>query len=560
MTKPGEPLRVNTPVSAGVLVLLTVIAFGPGFGGGFIWDDDAHVTDSLPVVDPGGLPAIWLEPGSVPQYYPLTHSSFWLEYRLWGDNPRGYHAVNILLHAVSVLLLWRVLLGLGLPGAWLAAAFFAVHPVHAESVAWISERKNTLSGLFALASTWAWLGWWRAERGTSIARWWLALLLFAAALLSKTVTVTLPAAWLVICWWQRGRVGRREWLGVLPMLVLTVPMGLMTVWTEQQHIGAGRLDLGLSVPDRLLVAGRALWFYAGKLAWPVDLAFIYPRWSIDSGSLTAWLYPLMAMVLIGLLWWGRGRVGRGPLAAVLLFAGTLAPALGFVDVYPMQFSFVADHFQYLASIPLLTGAAWLIVTRWYASHGMALVLVLVVASFFRSQVFLDTSILWSDTVKKNPRSPLALTSLGNELGEAGSHQLAERRHRQAIEVDPRFPDAWVNLAVELQSQGRKDEAFESAGRAVELAPWLPRARVNLAMGLVERERYDEAVKQLEAAVDSDSRFVMAWAYLARIELTRNNEAGLNRAVEGLRPLDPRLADRFAREFQQTRPHNDGSSP
>jgi Tfp pilus assembly protein PilF len=568
VAKQGEPLRVDARVAAGVLVLLTVIAFGPGFGGGFIWDDDAHVTDSRPVVDPGGLRAIWLEPGSVPQYYPLTHSSFWLEYRFWGDNPLGYHAVNILLHAVSVLVLWRVLVGLGLPGAWLAAAFFAVHPVHAESVVWISERKNTLSGLFALASTWAWLGWWRAERGsvtgtgtgTGTGRWWLALLLFAAALLSKTVTVTVPAAWLVICWWQGGRIGRREWLGVLPMLLLTVPMGLMTVWTEQQHIGAGRLDLGLTVPDRLQVAGRALWFYAGKLAWPNDLAFIYPRWSIDSASFTGWLYPLGAMAVIGLLWWGRGRIGRGPLAAVLLFAGTLAPALGFVDVYPMQFSFVADHFQYLASIPLLSGAAWLIVTRWYASHGIALVLVLVGVSFVHSRVFLDTSILWSDTVKKNPRSPLALTSLGNVLGEAGSHELAERRHRQAIEVDPRFPDAWVNLAVELQSQGRKDEAFEAAGRAVELAPWLPRARVNLALGLAERERYDEAVEQLEAAVDSDSRFSMAWAQLARIELIRNNAAGLKRAVEGLRPLDRGLAERFAREFEQTRPHNDVPSP
>jgi tetratricopeptide (TPR) repeat protein len=241
---------------------------------------------------------------------------------------------------------------------------------------------------------------------------------------------------------------------------------------------------------------------------------------------------------------------------VLLFAGTLSPALGFVDVYPMQFSYVADHFQYLASIPLLACAAWLIVTRRFAIYGGVLVLVLVGLSFVHSRVFLDTATLWSDTVRKNPRSPLALTSLGNELGKAGSHALAERRHRQAIDVDPRFPDAWVNLAVELQSQGRRDEAFVVAGRAVELAPWLPRARVNLALGLAERERYDEAVEQLEAAVATDRRFAVAWAHLARIEMLRKNETGLNHAVEQLRQLDPRLAEEFQRSLLQ----DDSPSP
>ncbi len=556
MAKQGETLRVNPRVATGLLVGLTVVAYLPGFGGGFIWDDDAHVTESRAVVDPGGLPAIWIEPGSVPQYYPLTHSSFWLEYRLWGENPMGYHAVNILLHAASVVVLWRLLAGLGFSGAWLAAALFAVHPVHVESVAWISERKNTLSGLFALLSTIAWLGWWRAEPGTASRKWWLAIVFFAAALLSKTVTVTLPAAWLVICWWQSGRIGRREWLSVLPMLLLAVPMGLVTVWTEQQHIGAGHLDLDLSAADRLLIAGRAVWFYAGKLFWPTELAFIYPRWRIDPTLIGQWLYPLAAVLVLSVLWWQRSRVGRGPLSAALLFAGSLTPALGFVDIYPMQFSFVADHFQYLASIPLLASAAWLIVTRWYATLGGAALLILVGLTWVRGPVFLDNANLWTDTVAKNPRSPLALTSLGNELGKAGSHKLAERRHREAIAVDDKFPDAWVNLSVELQSQAKFDEALDAARQAVRLAPWLPRARVNLALGLADRERYDEAVEQLEAAVATDRRFAAAWVHLARVELLRNNQPGLHRAVEQLRRLDSRLA----RDFERGLLHDDRPSP
>ena len=544
MAKNGESLRVNPRVATGLLIGLSVVAHLPGFGGAFIWDDDAHVTESRAVVDPGGLPTIWFEPGSVPQYYPLTHSSFWLEYRLWGDNPTGYHAVNILLHVASVVVLWKLLAGLGVSGAWLAAALFAVHPVHVESVAWISERKNVLSGLFALLSTVAWLSWWRAEPGTAGRRWWLAVGFFAAALLSKTVTVTLPAAWLVICWWQGGRVGRREWLSVLPMLLIAVPMGLVTVWSEQRHIGAGHLDLGLSAPDRILVAGRAIWFYAGKLFWPTELTFIYPRWTIDSTAILQWLYPLAAVLVLSALWWWRSRVGRGPLSAGLLFVGTLAPALGFVDIYPMQFSFVADHFQYLASIPLLVAAAWLIVTRWHPSLGGAALLILLGLAWVRGPVFLNNANLWTDTVAKNPRSPLALTSLGNELGAAGSHKLAERRHREAIAVDNEFPDAWVNLSVELQVQAKNDEAFDAARQAVRLAPWLPRARVNLALGLTDRERYDEAVEQLEAAVATDSRFSAAWFHLARVELLRNNQSGFDTAVEQLRRLDPRLAQDF----------------
>ena len=541
MPRDGKPLQVDSRAAAGVLVLLVLAAYLPGLDAGFIWDDDAHVTSSRPVVESSGLPSIWLKPGSVPQYYPLTHTSFWIEYRLWGSDPLGYHVVNILLHAVSAVVLWRVLAGLGVPGSWLAAALFAVHPVHAESVVWISERKSTLSGLFALASTWAWLGWWRSGAGRFRGRWWLAMLLFAGALLSKTVTVTLPAAWLVICWWRRGGIGRREWSSVLPMLVLALPMGLMTIWINLPHIAGGHLDLGLSAVDRLLVAGRALWFYAGKLFWPSELAFIYPRWSIDSTSFTAWVYPLGVVALVALLWCQRSRFGRGPLAAVLLFAGTLVPALGFVVVYPMQFSFVADHFQYLASIPLLTAAAWLIVTRWYATHGGVLVLVLVVVSFSHSRIFSDSMTLWSDTVRKNPTSALALTSLGNELAAVGSHESAERRFREAIRVDPEFSYAWVNLSAELQSRGLRDEALEAASRAVELAPWLPGARVNLALGLEERGRYDEAVQHLEAAVAGDGEFVEAWVHLVRIELTRKNQPGLERAIEGLRRLDPRLA-------------------
>lgn len=509
--------RIDPRVTAGLLVLLTVVAYLPALTCGFIWDDDAHVTDSRPVQQVGGLSAIWFQPGSVKQYYPVTHSSFWLEYRVWKDWPAGYHAVNILLHAGCVLLLWRLLLRLELPGAWLAAALLAVHPVHVESVAWISERKNVLSGVFCLGAALMWLRWQAAAPRTAIRSWWFAFALFLAALLSKSVTAVLPAALLVIVWWKEGRLGKRELCGVVPLFALAFPMGLVTIWSEQRHIGAGRLDLGLEPVDRLLVAGRAVWFYAGQLAWPSRLTFIYPRWTIDARSLAAWLFPLGALTVIGLSWLVRPRVGRGPLTIVLLFAGTLVPALGFIDAYPMQFSFVADHFQYLASLAPLAGVGWLIVEKFKAGWvSLILVLLLAVLSWQQCGIYQDRFSLWIDTVKKNPDSKLAQTSLGNELGglQPPQHKRAEACHRAAIKIDPEYGDAWNNLAVELQEQGRCDEALQAARRAVAVAPWLPKARVNLGRGLYERNKYDEAVRHLAEAVRLDDRYLDAWVVLA----------------------------------------------
>ncbi len=143
----------------------------------------------------------------------------------------------------------------------------------------------------------------------------------------------------------------------LPFFVAGAALALVTSWLERTHVGASGPDWALSVLDRCLIAGRALWFYAGKLLWPANLTFIYPRWQVDPGVWWQWLFPLMAVAMVTILWSLRERIGRGPLVAVLFFAGTLFPALGFANVYPMRYSFVADHFQYLASAGLIALAA-----------------------------------------------------------------------------------------------------------------------------------------------------------------------------------------------------------
>ena len=345
----------NTLLGAAVLIAAVLAAYGPALRGGFVWDDPRYVTENPVLTEPSGLYRIWFDVGATVQYYPLVFTSFWIESRLWGLQPLGYHLVNVLLHAANAVLVWRVLRRLSVPGAWLAAGIFALHPVHVESVAWITERKNVLSGLFYLTALLAYLRFAPPDgEGSARGRPWrfyaLAVGLFACALLSKTVTCSLPAAIALLLWWRRGRIGRSDALALLPLFAVGAALALTTIWLEKHNVGAQGQAWELSVVQRCLIAGRALWFYAGKLVWPLPLIFTYPKWQIDAGQWWQYLFPAGAVALPLGLWVLRRRIGKGPLVAALCFAGTLLPALGFVDVYPMRYSYVADHFQYLASI------------------------------------------------------------------------------------------------------------------------------------------------------------------------------------------------------------------
>ncbi len=295
-----------------VLVAITANAYAPVFRCGYIWDDDSYVTRNATLESADGLRRIWFDLGATPQYYPLVFTSFWIEYQLFGHNPAVSHAVNVLLHCASAVLVWRVLRRLGLPepAAWLAGLIFGVHPVHVESVAWITERKNVLSGVCYLGALLAYLRFDQRAEATSEPpdawhRWgWyaLALLLFAAALLSKTVTATLPLVILLVTWYRYRRLTPADFARVLPMILLGIAFGAITVWVEQHQVGAVGQDFDLSPVERVLLAGRAVWFYAGKLLWPWPLVFIYPRWHIDDTVAWQYLFPAAALALVLALW------------------------------------------------------------------------------------------------------------------------------------------------------------------------------------------------------------------------------------------------------------------
>ena len=518
---------------AALLVAAVLVAYAPAMVAGYVWDDDAHVTANETLRSTAGLRRMWSEPKALPQYYPLVHTTFWIERRLWGDEPQGYHVVNVVLHAGNALLLAAALRRLRVQGAWITALLFALHPVHVESVAWISERKNVLSTLFYLAALLSFLWYFGIERAETerverpARRYALGTGLYLCALLAKTVTCSLPAALVLVLWWKRGRLARQELFALVPLFVAGVLFAALTAWLERHHVGAAGEAWNLTFPERLLVAGRALVFYASKLVWPAELSFNYPRWSLDPRAVLPYLPPLATVSVLAILWWARRRIGRGPLVATLFFAVTLFPALGFVDVYPMRYSFVADHFQYLASAGLLAvcGAG---LARWRGRQAGVLVpaalavalVVLGVMTSARARTFHDEETLWRDTLEKNPASFLAHNNLGLLLGRRGLAAQAEEHYRQALHANPEFAPAEYNLGNALTAQGRADEALTHYERAARIAPDDPKAHYNLGNALAQGERRREAIEHYEAALMLRPDFSMARAALraARYEL------------------------------------------
>ena len=524
------------------LVLAVVLAHGAALSAGFVWDDDDYVTENPTLLDAAGLARIWTQLGAVPQYYPLVHTTFWIERHLWGERPFGYHAVNVLLHAGSALLVWTILRKLEIPGAWLAAALFGVHPVHAESVAWIAERKNVLSGILYLGALLAWIDFDETRAGRSYVR---SLLLFVAALLSKTVTATLPATLLVLAWWKRGKVTRRDVVPTLPYFALGIAAGALTSWMERFHVGATGGDWALGPGERLQVAGHAVWFYLGKLALPHPLMFIYPRWKVHAWGAEAWLFPLAAALAVAALWVLRPRIGRGPLAAALFFGITLGPALGFVNIYPMRFSYVADHFQYLASLgPLaLLAACAARLPRKTLVAAVPIVLVALAALTWRQErAYADEETLWRRTLATRSDVFLAQNNLGGLLLERDALDEAEAHFLRAIEIEPTYPEAYDNLGIVLHRRGRLDEAIARYREALRLDPRYSFSHNNLGISLAEAGRMDEAIASFREAIRLKPEIARAHFNLGVALYRTGDAAGAAAELREAARLDPSDAD------------------
>ena len=542
-----------------LVVTATFLSHWQAIGGGFIWDDDAHVT-RMDLRSLEGLWLIWSKLGATQQYYPLLHSIFWFEQAVWGDVAVYYHIANILFHTIAVFALVAVLKKLSIPGAWVAGFIFALHPVHVESVAWVTEQKNTISAIFYLFAAFYYV---QFDEKRQARDYKFASLFFILALLSKTVTATLPAALLLIFWWKRGKLEfKKDILPLLPWFAIGAIGGVFTAWVERVYIGANGTDFLLTPVMRCLLAGHVIWFYLGKLLWPSNLIFIYEHWNINSSDVVQYFYPFAVIAIVALLGWfalkplGQRKadsITRAPLVGFLFFCGTLFPVLGFANVYPFMFSYVADHFQYLASlgiiVPFASGVTLLVEKLSNESKAMAsaiggvLLALLGVLSWNQCSMYKDGETLYRETIERNPLCWMAHNNLGAIWLNKGHVAEAQEQFEEAIRIRPPYADAQSNLSMVLLRTGRPQEAIVHATEALRLRE-SPENENNLAASLAGVGRFGDAIPHYQMALRMKPNFTEALNNLgnAYLQLGHRDEA-LNALQTAIKYM-PNFADPY----------------
>src|SRR6267378_5288808 len=588
-----------------LLIALVFISYARVFDADFIWDDESHLTRNPCIVGPLGLKEIWTSARAV--YYPLVLTTFWTVHKFAGLSPWPYHLLNVFLHAGSAVLLWQVLRQLNVRGAWLGAALWALHPVMVQSVAWVTELKNTQSGFFYLLSIFCFLKW-AADKSISVPsplssqgrrqgegfdiksetpiasplssflspsrnreaeraavntelksrgcmRWWnfgLSLFFFVLAILSKPSVVLLPVVLALCLWWRTGRIYWRDIAALVPFLLISALASVWTILEQKFHAGAIGVEWAQTWPERLIIAGRAIWFYLAKLAWPYPLIFIYPRWKINSSQLMAYLPLVAALAGLLALWLIRAKWSRAVFFAAAYNVVSLFPVLGFFSVYFFRYSFVSDHFQYLASMgPLALAGAGIvtIVGRFgetpsqlasdtdalqfsdsiavvksksfllVATSGV-LLLSLVFLTWRQTVVYHNLVTLYTGTLTKNPGCWMAHYNVGIALNDQGDADRAIVHYRQAVELRPSYAEAHYNLGRLLVQKGQVDEAVAHYEKALEINPADAAAHNNLGATLFANGRVDEAIAHYQKALAIQPDYADASCNLASALLSK----------------------------------------
>ena len=518
-------------------------------------DDDLILSENPNIKASDGLYTFWFTTKEQ-DYWPVTYSMLWKEWRLWERNPTGYHVTNLILHLVESLLIWIILRKLCIPGAFLAALLFAVHPVNVESVAWISSRKNLLAMLFFLLSILWYL--------KSLSRfspfsptshsyyYWLSLAAFLLAMLSKGSVAVLPVLLLGIVWWLRP-VKWWDLLHILPFFMVAVILTGVNIWF-QTHGDPEEVFRTASFIERLLSAGVAVWFYLYKAILPFDLAFVYPMWPIVVDNMLWWLPLLAALAVTVLLWWYRKSWSRPFLFAWGFFCVALAPVLGFTDIGYMRFSLVADRYQHIAIIAViaLLSALWSV---WYRQAqrterraAIAIAVVTVSALVFltceQSKYYHDEVTLYRFALKKNPECWMIHNNLGFILAQAGHETEALEHFQQSVQWNPDYPISRDNLGNLLFRAGRFEEAEQHLHEALRKKSKYPEAHYNLGNVLLKLDRLPEALDNFQKAVEDDPDYFDAHYVLGLALLgTKRNKEAIEHFQHLLR-LRPKYADAY----------------
>ncbi len=519
--------NLNMLAGAAIIALIAFLAYLPSINGRFIMDDDFLLTNNPFIKASDGLYRLWCTNKSI-DYWPMTNTSFWIEWRLWEMNSTGYRVSNLILHIVESLLIWIILRRLSVPGAFLAALLFTLHPVNVESVAWITQRKNMMSMLFFLLSIlWyqrffksasrSYSAWYPIPAGQFTAHcppstahifpcYWLSLAAFVLAMLGKGSAVVLPVLLLGLLWWLRS-LTRREVLRIVPFFLLAVVLTVVNIWFQTHGTDVKIRNAGFA--ERLLGAGCVLWFYLYKALLPIDLAFIYSPWHFKVGDLLWWLPLLAALMVTAMLWRYRKGCSRPLLFAWGFFGVSLVPVLGFTDVGFMKYSLVADHFQHIAVIGVITLAAagWSIwrdrarnIAHWATASAVVTAGVFTFLTYQQNKLYSDPVTLYQDTLLKNPECWIAKNNLGVELYLAGQLQAPIKYYEQALEQKPDYAPVHNNLGLALNKAGRFQEAIENYQQALSLQPQYPEALNNLGSALVNAGRPQEAIEYYERSL------------------------------------------------------------
>lgn len=553
-----------------LLAASVFVAYSQVFGAGYIWDDESHLTRNLCVIGPFGLKEIWTTAQAV--YYPLVLTTFWTLHRFVGLNPFPYHFLNVVLHAASAVLLWRVLQLLRVRGAWLGAALWGLHPVMVQSVAWVTELKNTQSCVFYLLSALWFLKW--QDRRTEVATsdltsnrskaihfpgpLVLSLICFVLATLSKPSVVMLPIVLALCIWWMRGRIRLRDLFSLIPFVLISALASAWTIWEQRFHAHAIGPEWDQTLPERLIIAGKAIWFYAGKLLWPHPLIFIYPRWEIDSSNVVAYLPFLAALAALLVLWFIHANWGRALFFAAAYYVVSLFPVLGFFTVFFFRYSFVSDHFQYLASMgPLALAGAGIttVISRVCSTPTVSasdtnglqslakdvvgsrvrLALTIVVCGILlvslgfltwrQTAEYQNLIALYTATLQKNPGCWMAHYNLGIVLSEQGKSDSAIDHYRRAVELRPDYAEAHYNLGRLLVEKGHLEDAIAHYEKAAAINPRDAEAQNNLGVTLFGIGRADEAIAHYQKAIQMQPDYAEASCNLANALIAKGDLDG-----------------------------------
>ena len=531
-------------VGAILLVLLIFLAYARVGAAGFIWDDESHLTQNPCIVGPLGLADIWTSANAV--YYPLVLTTFWILHHFVGLIPLPYHILNVAFHAASVLLLWRVLVQLRVRGTWLGAAMWALHPVLVQSVAWITEMKNTQSALFYLLAISSFFQ--SRDRKQNGFFYWLSIVFFVAAITSKPSTVMLPVALMLCLWWREGGIKQCDLRLFLPFVLISLLASGWTIWEQKFHSHATGAEWVQTPLQRILISADAIWFYLLKLIWPHPLIFVYPRWNIDPSRWFAWI-PLVALLFAATVLFIKRNTALRPVAfAFAYFVITLFPVLDFFDVYFFRYSFVSDHFQYLASIgPLaLAGAGIVMAVEKVGAHRLAIqaastlgiLLILGAVTFHQSAKYHDLITLYQATLAQNPKCWMAEYNLGLALKNQGQLEEAIVHYRRAINIWPDYVEAHYNLGGAYIEKGEFDEALAEYRRAIEIHPDQADLHNNYGSALRELKQFDQAETEYKRALSLRPQYLDARLNLGSLLLQRGRTAEAIANLETAKSLQP----------------------